>query len=223
MKKTVLVGLGSLALVVAALFGAFFFTPLSAFASSVINQGATVTNSDTTYCQQFQQDMAKHLNISVDQLKNARQQSASDILDQMVKDGKITQAQADKLKQNLGKHQWCGYNGKGVQSSAVRQYLVQHRTDLVNALSKDLKLTSDQLTSDIKSGKSLVNIAKTQGISEQDLQKDVQDAVTTVLKQGVSQGQLTQNEVDQFTTAMGKHPNYLKLVINHVGKGKKTK
>ncbi|GHO44685.1 hypothetical protein [Ktedonospora formicarum] len=214
MKRLLIVGSGCIVLVAAILFGAFFFGPLSALAHNTFNQ--TDTNKTDTYCQQFQQDLAKRLNVSTDQLNKDRQESISDVLDQMVKDGKITQDQADKAKQNLSKRQWCGWNGQRVENANALQYLRDHRTDLVNALTKDLKLSSDDLTKQLKDGKKLVDIAKAQGVSAKDLEQAIKKDVDTVLNQGVSEGKLTKDEVTQFDNALKKRADVIHKLINRV-------
>lgn len=212
MKRLLIIGSGCIVLVAAILFGAFFFGPLSALANDTFNQKDTSKND--TYCQQFQQDLAKRLNVSTDQLNKDRQGSINDVLDQMVKDGKITQDQATKAKQNLSKRQWCGWNGQHVENANTLQYLRDHRTDLVNALAKDLKLSGDELTKQLKSGKKLVDIAKAQGVSAKDLEQAIKKDVDTVLNQGVSEGKLTKDEVAQFDNALKKRADVIHKLIN---------
>src|SRR5205823_5651065 len=99
------------------LFGIFFAGPLFASASSHQQAASTAPTATTSnpYCQQFEQDLANRLNVSVSTLQQDRQAAYQDVLAQMVKDGKITQAQANTILQHIQQKstQDCGRFGLG--------------------------------------------------------------------------------------------------------------
>jgi hypothetical protein len=122
MKKVLFMGGGSALLLLCLLFGAFSAGPTFASARSGPKQatptttpeqtgtpGATGTPKATTdvYCQRYQQDLAKRLGVSVSELQKASQAAADDTVDQLVKDGKLTQDQANKIKSRIADHTAC--------------------------------------------------------------------------------------------------------------------
>src|SRR6516162_3238345 len=115
MKKMLLIGGGSALLLLCILFGAFFAGPL--FASARGGQMSSATSSAPTatnpYCQQYLQDLANRLGVSVSTLQQAKLGAAEDVLAQLVKDGKLTQNQANQIKQRLESHKACSGNGQG--------------------------------------------------------------------------------------------------------------
>ncbi len=124
MKKVLLMGGGSVLLLLCLLFGAFFAGPLFASAQSGPTQvtpttppAATETPKATkdVYCELYQQDLAKRLGVSVSALQKASLASAEDVLARLVKDGKITQDQANRIKARIESHVACtGHmHGKG--------------------------------------------------------------------------------------------------------------
>src|SRR5215467_2319818 len=104
MKKILYIGGGSALLLLCILFGAFFAGPLLASALGGHTTTATAASTPTAtnpYCQQYLQDLAKRLGVSVSTLQQDKLASAEDVLAQLVKDGKITQNQANQIKQRL--------------------------------------------------------------------------------------------------------------------------
>jgi len=125
MKKALLIGGGSALLLLCLLFGAFFASPLFASARSGPTKTApTPTPTATTkttnqYCQQYQQDLAKRLGVPVSTLQKDSLAAAEDVLAQLVKDGKLTQSQANRIGSRMGSHVACighrhGFWGKGM-------------------------------------------------------------------------------------------------------------
>jgi len=70
-------------------------------------QGGTPTPAapsapaQNTSCDQFVQALAQHLNVSVDKLTQAGKDAAKDLIDQAVKDGRLTADQATQAKQRI--------------------------------------------------------------------------------------------------------------------------
>jgi len=110
MKKVLLMGGGSALLLLCLLFGAFFADPLFASArSGPTNTAPTPTPTATTdpYCQQYQQDLAKRLGVPVSTLQKEQLAAAEDMLARLVKDGKLTQDQANRIRSRLEAHVAC--------------------------------------------------------------------------------------------------------------------
>jgi hypothetical protein len=116
MKKVLLpllIGGGSALLLLCLLFGAFFAGPLFA-AAGPTKTAPTTTPTATTptattnrYCQQYQQNLAKRLGVPVSTLQKDSLAAADDTLAQLVKDGKLTQSQANRIKSRIASHIAC--------------------------------------------------------------------------------------------------------------------
>jgi hypothetical protein len=116
MKKVLLpllIGGGSALLLLCLLFGAFFAGPLFASAGPTRTAPtpaptATMPTATTNrYCQQYQQDLAKRLGVPVSTLQKNSLAASEDVLAQLVKDGKLTQSQANRIKSRIASHIAC--------------------------------------------------------------------------------------------------------------------
>jgi polyhydroxyalkanoate synthesis regulator phasin len=207
MKKIFWIVGGSIFLVGAIMFGAFFAGPLLASAHTGQSNAATTTPTTTNpYCTQYLQDLANRLGVSVSTLQQDKLSAREDVLAQMVKDGKLTQSQANAIKQQLQSHQACTGKGdragRGIVLSSLKQYL----PNVENQVAQGLKLTSSQLTTDLKNGQSLNQIATAQGVSSSQLHTIVLNAVQSAVNQAVKDGNLTQTQGTDFMKALQQHP-----------------
>src|SRR5215469_5632031 len=115
MKKILLIGGGSALLLLCTLFGAFFAGPLLASArNGQTNTAASTTPTTNPYCEQYLQDLANRLGVSVSTLQQDKLGAAEDVLAQLVKDGKLTQNEAKQIEQRLESHKACTGNGRGL-------------------------------------------------------------------------------------------------------------
>jgi polyhydroxyalkanoate synthesis regulator phasin len=218
MKKIFWIVGGSVLLVAAILFGAFFAGPLLASAhTGQSNTPAASTPATTTnpYCEQYLQDLANRLHVSVSTLQQDKLGAREDVLAQMVKDGKLTQSQATAIENKLQSHQACtgkssGIVGRGVVLNSLKQYLPAAE----NQVAQGLKLTSSQLTTDLKNGQSLTQIAKAQGVSSAQLHTIVLNAAQSAVNQAVKDGNLTQAQANAFMTTLQQHPAVLNSLFN---------
>ncbi len=226
MKKIFWIVGGSVFLAAAIMFGAFFAGPLLASAhTGQSNTAATGTSTTTTnpYCEQYLQDLANRLHVSVSTLQQDKLGAREDVLAQMVKDGKLTQSQATAIENKLQSHQACtgkgsGIVGRGVVLNSLKQYLPAAE----NQVAQGLKLTSSQLTADLKNGQSLAQIAKAQGVSSAQLHTIVLNAAQSAVNQAVKDGNLTQAQATAFMTALQQHPAVLNSLFNRHFHAKKA-
>lgn len=219
-KRTIfIVGGASTLLLLAILFGAFFAGPLLASANGSQNTSSTATN---TYCTQYLQDLANRLNVSVSTLEQDKLAARNDVINQMVKDGKLTQSQATAIEQKLASHQACTGKGKGgaIDRFVTRQFLQKYRPVMINDIAKGLNLSSTQLTSDLKAGQSLSQIATAQHVSATQLNTIVNNAIQDALHQAVSAKDLTQAQADAYTQFLQKHPQFLTHIVDRHFKAK---
>ncbi len=221
MKKILLIGGGSALLLLCILFGAFFAGPLLA---SARNGQTTATAASTPaatnpYCQQYLQDLAKRLGVSVSTLQQDKLAAAEDVLAQLVKDGKLTQNQANQIKQRLESHQACTDKGRGLWGRGAKmQSLKQYLPDIATQVAQGLHISSTQLMSQLQSGKSLSDIAAAQGVSSTQLQTIVTNAIQSAVNKAVSDGNLTQQQATNIMQMLQKNPGAFNRLLNgHFG------
>ena len=212
-----MIGGGSALLLLCIAFGAFFAGPLLASARSAQTTAPAASTPTATnpYCQQYLQDLAHRLGVSVSTLQQDKLGAAEDVLAQLVKDGKLTQNQANQIKQRLQSHQACTGLGKGLWGRGVTlQSLKQYLPDVATQVAQGLHMTSTQLVSQLQSGKSLSQIAKAQDVSSSQLQTIVTNAIQSTVNKAVSDGNLTQQQATNIMQMLQKHPNALNRLLN---------
>jgi Protein of unknown function (DUF2680) len=184
----------------------------------------------------FWSAMAAKLGVSLDTLKADAVQVRKDMLDQAVKDGRITQAQADQLKQRIDANGLIApiYIGPGFRGPFNRGPLgprfrgpitgptpapgpVTPRPGLgigrgfgfgfgagtaeLEAVAKVLNLSSSDLVAQLRGGKTLADIAKTQNVDQAKVKQAIIDAVKGDIDRRVADGLITQA---QATTLEGR-------------------
>lgn len=158
-------------------------------------------------------DAAQRLNVSPDQLRSALQGAFADQLDQAVKDGRLTQQQADRIKQRIraGDLPLGGAGGPGhgpgfghgpfggpgpghgplaMGLDAAASYLGLSRADLVR---------------DLGAGKTLAQVAGDRGKSVDGLQQALLDAARARLDRAVANGRLTSAQRDAILRDLKQH------------------
>ncbi|MEA3439823.1 MAG: hypothetical protein U9R58_06040 [Chloroflexota bacterium] len=127
--------------------------------------------------------LAEELDISIEQLVEAREQAADAAIDQAVADGLMTPEQADMVRAR----------------AALRDYV---RQDLL--LSQALGLTVDDLHEAREEGKSISDILSEQGVTAVEVREALVAAHEAAIQQAVEDGVITQEQADQFLN--GAHP-----------------
>ena len=221
MKKIFWIVGGSILLLGCIVFGAFFAGPLFASAHTSQSNSTTSTSATNPYCEQYLQDLAGRLNVSVSTLQQDSLAAKEDVLAQLVKDGKLTQNQANAIKQRLESHQACTGKGQFLERGVVLHSLKQYLPNVASQVAQGLHLSVDQLKTDLQNGMSLDQIATAQGVSSSQLHTLVLNAIQSAVNQAVKDGNLTQQQATAFIQALQSHPGVLdKLLGRHFGKAK---
>jgi len=190
-------------------------TGISATATPTTPATSATPTTTNPYCELYLKDLAKRLNVSVATLQQAQLAAHEDVLAQLVHDGKLTQNQANAIKQHLASHPECSGNGKGVQLGLIRLFLQKYIPDLTNQVAKGLNLSADQLQAELKAGKSLDDIAAAQHVSSSQLHTIVTNALQSTLNKAVAAGDLTQQQANQFMQYAQNHPEAVDRMLSH--------
>jgi transposase-like protein len=175
-------------------------------------------------------DAAKRLNVSPDQLRDALSKAEDAQLDQAVKDGKLTQEQADEIKKHRdaegrvlgippgGPHGFHGHffggpgapgfvpGGPGGAELFGRGF---GPPDILGTVAKELGLSQNELFKQFREGKSLSQIAKAKGKSLSDVEDAVKAAVAKKLDAEVKAGRLTDKQRDEILKEISAHISHL--------------
>jgi ABC-type transport system involved in cytochrome bd biosynthesis fused ATPase/permease subunit len=165
------------------------------------------------YAQTFIDKLAGILHLTPTQTTDALKQAQLQTVDQMLKDGQITQQQADAMKarinagQGLGAVGGFGRHGGGFGgfggfkgNGALMQSLT---TAELNAAASALHMSSANLQSALRSGKSLTDLETQQKVSDSAVKTAMQNAAKGVLDNAVKAGTITQAQADSILSRVG--------------------
>jgi hypothetical protein len=140
----------------------------------------------STFMQHFQNDLGK----SQSQITSAFQKAIGETLADEVKAGQITQSQADTIKAKLANQTPCtlpALRAPGANKPAIGAYMQQYLAASASALG----ISQTQLTTDLKSGQSLSQVASAQHVSEADFRTKVIANLKPALDQAVTDKKIT--------------------------------
>src|SRR5207245_9788106 len=122
------------------------------------------------YVQVFVDKLAGILHLTPAQTKDALKQAELQTVDQMLKDGQITRQQADAMKARINAGQGLGpIGGFGFKRGgfgADRALMRDLMTAELNAVASALHMSTADLQSAMRSGKSLSDLETQQGVSD---------------------------------------------------------
>jgi polyhydroxyalkanoate synthesis regulator phasin len=164
------------------------------------------------YAQTFVDKLAGILHLTPAATQDALKQAQLQTVDQMLKDGQITQQQADAMKarinagQGLGAVGGFGRHGGGFKGNrALMQSLT---TAELNAAASALHMSTADLQSALKSGKSLTDLETQQKVSDSTVKSAMQNAAKGVLDKAVKAGTITQAQADSILSRVGSGLNF---------------
>jgi hypothetical protein len=161
---------------------------------------AATQNSPADQQQELLNNAAKRLNVSPSDLESALQGAFGDQLDNAVKSGRLTQAQADQIKQRLkekGGLPLFGPGGPGGPGHFERHGPGGPFGGL-DAAAKYLGVTEAKLHQQLEAGKSLADVAKAEGKSVDGLEQAIKDSAKAHLDDAVKAKRLTQAQADRI-------------------------
>lgn len=151
---------------------------------------AVDASSASAQCSTFMKHFAVEIGKTQAQINSAFQKAIADTLADEVKSGQITQAQADAIKAKLANQTPCNLPAarpQGGDKNALGAYMQQYLAAAASALG----ISQTQLTTDLKSGQSLSQIAAAQKVSEADFRTKLIAGLTPALDQAVKDKKIT--------------------------------
>jgi hypothetical protein len=159
-------------------------------------------------CQAYMGHLATQLNVSPAKLDAAALAAAKATVQDQVKSGKITQAQADKIEAKLPTA------SAGFCSGAINELGKAPRASLaksayLTAAAAALGVTEAQLKADLKAGQNLSQVAAAQKVSEADFKTKVTASIKAKLDAAVGAKAITQAQEDaQLAKLQAGDPPY---------------
>lgn len=146
-------------------------------------------------------DIAKTKGLSEDELTDKLLAGRIAKIDEALKSGKLTQERADAIKQKMRDRIGFMVRQKGFQPENCPQHEEKTKHQGRGALqylnpekmSAIIGIPKDELIKELKSGKSLAEIAESKGISKQQLIEKIKDELTPLLEKSVESKKKSSN------------------------------
>lgn len=185
--------------------GAATLAVLAGGASAV---AATKTTDRKAEEQAFLADAAKRLGVSSDQLTSALTAAQDARLAAAVKAGELTQAQADAIKARRAADGTVLSLGRGPGGPGGHGGGPGGRgggRELLADAAKAIGITEDTLTTQLRDGKTLTEIAKAKGKTLADVQAAVKKAAIARLDADLKAKEITQAQYDEAVEHLNEH------------------
>lgn len=225
-KKTI----ASIAIVV--VMGAVATIGLGAYAVKTVlaqtaptqTPNAQAPSTGTNYENLFLQNLAQQLGTTVDKLKAAITAAANSVIDQAQTDGKITQSQADQLKQKAANGGFPGpffFRGKGMHGDfEFGEHMGKGMVGAgVQEFADALGMTPQDLMTELRAGKSIADVATEKNVDLQQVITKVLAAAKAKLDTAVTNQQLTQAQADQIYQNLSNNINTIVQQKGFMGRG----
>lgn len=153
-----------------------------------------------SYCSRFTGHVAANLGKSQSQVQKAISDAINQTIDDAVKNGDLTQSQANAIKTKLGSSsgQACTGAGLGILphlgERAGHGIFPRAKAVGLNEYAKALGISEAELQQDLRNGQTVKDIAATKGMDEAAFRSKLASVAKPDLDQQVKAGNLTQNQ-----------------------------
>lgn len=147
--------------------------------------------------ERFRQTLAGILGISVEEYDSAVEQAQGQVLDEAVAEGWLTQDQADRMREHMGRAPGIGPRGmidRGLGGHG--RGMGRWGTNLVSVAADVLGMTQDDLLAELQGGKSIADVANERGVDPQAIADAYLAQFSVDLNQAVEEGRITQKQAD---------------------------
>jgi hypothetical protein len=151
-------------------------------------QDATTGSSAVwDFGQKVKEAIAEALGISVEKYDETVTAAQTQVLEEAVSAGVLTQEQADRMRQHLASDR---FGGPGMGHGADRTSL------LMTVAAEKLGMTESELMTELQSGKSIADVAEEKGVDTQAISDAYLEQLKADLDAQVADGSLTQEQAD---------------------------
>ncbi len=186
----------------------------AAVAAVAVAQEGTdgVKNGLANLGQEFREAVAGILGISVEEYDAALDQAREQVLDKAVEEGDLSAEQADRIRERaeegfgsgmMGRGMMGRSMGRGMMGRGLGQGMMGDSGNSLMAVAADkLGITVDELTTQLKDGKTVADLAKEKGIDINIIIDAFMAERQETLTQAVTDGRITQEQADQMLENM---------------------
>lgn len=207
---------------------------IAALVLGVAGLGGSALASSSSAGNTFFDDVARHLGVSPAKLQTAINQAQVDRLNQLVKQGKLTKAQAGAIEKQMKQRTGMPFGGPfgtpfgGPHPFGNHHFFRGHGhmmpffgspMDSLQTAATYLGISPRALGSDLRSGKTLAAIAKAKGKSASGLEKAMLAASKQQLDSAVKAKRLTAAQESTFLKALSSRIDVLVTKGFHFGFG----
>jgi len=166
----------------------------------------------------FLSKVAEKLGVSEDELKTAIQDTRVEMIDKAVAEGRLTEAQGERLKERAeeGGFLFPPRHGEG-RFHGGHGFCHRAGDRVLEAAAEVLDMPKDDLAQQMKDGKSLAEVAEAQGMSVDDFKTGLLDEGKAKLDALVGEDKLTQDRADSLYQRL--QDNIDNIVNAHPGDG----
>jgi hypothetical protein len=179
---------------------------IGGLAASLVGGGAAVAargGDEDKPEQAILSDAAKRLGVSTHELQDALAKAEDAQLEKAVKDGDLTKEQADAIKRHRRESGHVlgipgGPPAFGFGFRAHGPFMFGGPGELLDALADELGISTKELFSELRDGKTLEEVAKAHDKTLDDLKSAAKQAVEKRLDKAVDEGDLTRKQADEI-------------------------
>jgi hypothetical protein len=178
-------------------------TPTAPSATGTPSTTGAPSTQAKTLTDLFWQAFAQRLGITVDKAQQAETDARKDALTQAVKQGLLTQAQADAALQRLQNAGpgGLGMFGRGGFGNAQNNVYATIRSAGLDAAAKTLGMSRSDLDTALQS-KTLLTLAQEKNVDVTKLRTAIADAEKAAIDQAVKDSKLTQAQADSLKAGL---------------------
>lgn len=140
---------------------------------------------------------ARKLGVDQARLIGALKDSAKEEIDELARAGRITQQQADRARQRIDQSEFGFLRVVPPRPAAGLGFLLG-RSHVISTVASMTNQSPQEVMQQLRSGKSLKEIAEARGVSESALIDRLLEPLKNRLQQAVSSGRLTQQRADEM-------------------------
>lgn len=160
----------------------------------------------TTAKETFLSKFAANLGVTVDQVKTAGKDAASSTVDDLVAQGKLTQAQATKLKDKISSGQ-----GFGLRRFLQNRRAAKVKAGIAKSAADAIGIDVSELRAAFQNGSSIAEVAGQHNVSVDAVKTGITDDAKAKLDAAVQAGKITQARED---TALQNLASKLDEIVN---------
>lgn len=147
--------------------------------------------------------IAKEHGISEQELKDFMVEQMTKHMEERAKEGKLPENKKSYTRADIEKHVSDMMNGKGNMhhNHGQKHHAAFDKTKLLELL----KMSDESLKNEMKAGKTLVEIGKEHGVSEEMLKTTLAEQMLEHIEKGVKAGRISADKAEQMKANIEKH------------------